>query len=345
MKKITVFYLVVLLAVFSAVSCGKGGAPKAGSAKAESMLSLLPQDSRGVVMMDLHKILTTEIADKAIKESKEYQKYLEFIKETGIDPQKDVYFLAVGLMGEMSEMKQPEPVFVANLRYNKEAILSLLKKQGKEAQEQDYNGVPIYTGSLESDSSKPGSGAFLDDSNIVMGSEKSVKSVIDVYQKKADSVLKNEDLAAVLRTTKKDSMVWIAFLFPPEATKEMAAKNPMLSSLEGVKSLTMHFDYADKALQAKIRTNGGDEKKNKGLADLLNGLKSLGAGAAAKDPNIGELLNRIEIGSGADHVEISASIPEELVNKFKAAAEQKMKGMIPAPQAPTEEKKEEEEKD
>jgi hypothetical protein len=345
MKKITIFSLVVLLALFSAVSCGKGGAPKAGSAKAESMLSLLPKDSLGVAMLDLHKILTTELVDKALKDNKNYQKYQEFIKETGIDPQKDIYFLAIGFKGELGGMKQPEAAMVANLRYNKDSLLSVLKKEGKETKEQNYNGVTIYTGSLESDTGKPDCGAFLDESNIVLGNEKSVKAVIDVYQKKADSVLKNDELAAVLKTTKKDAMAWIAILLPAEATKEMVAKNPMLSSLEGVKSLTLHFDYADKAFMAKIRTSGGDEKKNKGLAGLLEGLKTLGAGAAAKDPNIGELLNRIEIGSGPEHVEISVNIPEELINKLKSTAEQKMKGMIPPPSSPAEEKKEEEKKD
>jgi len=345
MKKVTIFSLVVLLAMFSAVSCGKGGAPKAGSAKAESMLSLLPKDSLGVVMLDFHKILTTEFADKALKEEKNYQKYQEFITKTGIDPQKDIYFLAIGLRGELGGMKQPEAAVVANLRYNKDTVLSALKKEGKETTEQNYNGITIYTGGMESDSKKPDWGAFLDESNIVLGDEKSVKSVIDVYQKKADSVLNNDAFAAVLKTAKKDSMAWIAVLLPPEAMKEMVGKNPMLSSLEGVKSLTMHFDYADKTFVTKIRTSGGDEKKNKGLADLLNGLKTLGAGAAAKDPAIGEILNRIEIGSGADHVEISASFPEELVNKLKATAEQKMKGMIQPPSSPPEEKKEEEKKD
>jgi len=338
MRKFTVFGLIILFAAFSAVSCGKAGAPKAGSAKAESMLNLLPKESRGVVMMDLHRILNTEFADKAIKDPKSAEKYQEFVKESGMDPQKDVYLVAVGIMAQMDGMKEPEPAIVANLRYNKDLLLAALKKQGKEMKEQTYGGVTLYTGNLEGAAGKPGCGAFLDDSNIVLGNEKTVKAVIDVFQKKADSVLKNAELAAVLKNTKKESMVWSAFFFPPEATKELAAKNPMLSALEGVTSLTLSFDYADKAFQAKIRTSGGDEKKNKGLADLLNGLKTLGAGAAAKDPNIADLLGRIEIGSGPDHVEISANVPEELINKLKATAEQKVKGIM-QPQA--EEKKEE----
>jgi len=38
---------------------------------------------------------------------------------------------------------------------------------------------------------------------------------------------------------------------------------------------------------------------------------------AAQDPNVGELLSRIEITSGTDHVKINANIPEDLINKLK----------------------------
>jgi uncharacterized protein (UPF0212 family) len=338
MRKFAFFGLIVLFVVFSAASCGKAGAPKAGSAKAESMLNLLPKDSRGVVMIDVHKIMMTEFVDKMIKDPKNAPKYEEFVKTTGIDPQKDVYFVAVGISGEMGGGKEPEPAIVANLKYNKDALLAAIKKEGKDLQEQTYNGVTLYCGSFQKGEEKPGCGAFLDDSNIVIGNDKTVKAVIDVFQKKSESVLKNLQLADVLKNTKKDAMVWSAFLFPPDATKELAAKNPMLGALEGIKSLTLSFDYSDKTFQANIRSSGGDEKKNKSLADMLNGLKALGAGAASKDPNIADLLGRIEVTSGPDHVQISANVPEELIEKLKSTAEQKMKGVM---QPPAEEKKEE----
>ena len=60
-----------------------------------------------------------------------------------------------------------------------------------------------------------------------------------------------------------------------------------------------------------------DETKNAQVGDFLNGIKAMGGMAAAQDPNVGELLSRIEISSEADHVKIHASIPEDLINKLK----------------------------
>ena len=65
----------------------------------------------------------------------------------------------------------------------------------------------------------------------------------------------------------------------------------------------------------EIKAPGGEAAKNKQLADMLTGFKALGAGAAAKNPDVGELLNRIEVSSGADFVKIAAGLPEDLLQK------------------------------
>jgi hypothetical protein len=54
------------------------------------------------------------------------------------------------------------------------------------------------------------------------------------------------------------------------------------------------------------------------VADALTGIKSFGAMAAGEEPEIGELLNAIQITSGDDHVKIFAEIPEELIKKLQA---------------------------
>lgn len=62
-----------------------------------------------------------------------------------------------------------------------------------------------------------------------------------------------------------------------------------------------------------------NEENNKKIADALNGFKALGGMVAAQKPELGELLNKIEISSTTDHVKIYCSLPEELLNKLKSA--------------------------
>ena len=91
----------------------------------------------------------------------------------------------------------------------------------------------------------------------------------------------------------------------------------MLSSLEGINAVSMYFDYKNKNIIAEIKVISSDEAKNQQVADLLNGLKAMGGMAATEKPETGELINKIEITSTADHVKIYASIPEDLINKLK----------------------------
>jgi hypothetical protein len=344
MKKFATWGTIVVLIAFSLAACGKKtGAPVAGQAEAGAMLNLIPMDVQGVFVFDAHKALNTEFADKAIKSDKNYAKYQEFVKETGLDPQKDIYFLAVGIANKAGA-KEPDAVVVANLKYNKDLLLAKMKKEAKsEIKEEPYNGVTLYLAS-KPETGKNGAGAFLDASNVAMGTEDMVKQVIDIYQKKADNVWKNETLAAVIKTSNTNAMVWSAFAIPPEAMQKMAQQNPMMSSLEGMKAVTMFFDFKDKALSLEIKLAGGEAAKNKQLADMMTGFKALGAGAAAKNPDVGDLLNRIEISAGADFVKINAAIPEDLLQKLTKSAAQKVEGMM-APKAaepkeePAEEKK------
>lgn len=320
MKKYAAIGLVLLFTFFSLMSCAKKpAAPKAGSAKAEDMLSLLPKEAKGVIIVDVHRIMQTEAAGKMIKDDKNYQKYQQFVQETGLDPQKDVYFFVGGMMGDFSPNAQ-DGVALVNLKYNKDLLLTKLQKEGGELTKTEYNGFTIYQ-AAQRDDKKPVSGAFLDDSNIILGTDYAIKKVIDIYQKKADNIWQNEELRALLKGMNTTAMVWGGFNIPPEAMKQGASQNPMLSTFAGIKSIIMSFDYQDKSVLTEIKAMCPDETKNKQMADALNGFKALGAGLSSKEPLVGELLNKIEISSAADHVKISANIPEELIQSLS----QKMK--------------------
>ncbi|MCK4930768.1 MAG: hypothetical protein KAT01_01280, partial [Candidatus Aminicenantes bacterium] len=104
MRKTTIFSLVFLLAVIGFIACGKKSeAPKAGSASADDMLSLLPMNATGVILVNVNQAMAIEAADKAIRENDDYQKYLEFIEKTGVDPQKDIYYVAAALTAGFGE--------------------------------------------------------------------------------------------------------------------------------------------------------------------------------------------------------------------------------------------------
>jgi len=314
MKKLSVVSMALVLCVAFFISCApQPSAPKAGSARVDDMLTLIPKEVQGVFFVDVHKAVSTEFVDKQLKEEDAQEKYQEFIQETGIDPKKDIYFLAAGLTKGLGG-KEQEGVVILNLKYDKEALLAKVKEEEGELREEDYNGITLYSGGDD----KEKAGAFLDDSNIILGNKETVKTAIDTYQRKTENVLKNQELVSLITKTNKEAIFWGAMLLPPEAMKKATSQNPMFSVFEAVTAAVLYFDYKNKNIIAEIKVVSEDETKNKQIVDALNGFKAMGAMAAAKKPEVGELLDKLEISSGPDHAKIYASIPEELINKLKS---------------------------
>ena len=314
MKKNPTILLAALLLVFGLSSCAKATAPKAGSAQAADLLSLVPSDSKGVIVVDVRRIMQTATVTKAIAENENKVKYDEFIQTTGIDPQKDVFYFVGASLGDLGQ-KDMEGVGLVNLKYEKAKLLALLQKERGEISTEEYTGLTIYKAAAIGEK-KPVSGVFLDDSNILFGTDIAVKKVIDVQQKKSDNIWKSDALSSLLKGMNTAALVWGGFAVPPDAMKQASSQNPMLGAFSDIRFLTISFDYKNNNVLAEIRALSPDEAKNKQMADALNGFKALGAGAAAKEPQLGELLNAIEIGSASDHVKISATIPEALIQSL-----------------------------
>lgn len=320
MKKTTAISIAVLLVLFSFIACGKkADTPKAGSASPDDMLSLLPKHSKGVFFINVGQAMSLEAAKKAITENDNYEKLQEFVEMTGVDPQKDIYYAAVAITGDLG-MKEEKGVGVINLKYDPEKIVTLIKEkvakeEDVELKETEYGGMTVYGVAEKEDEEMAFS--FLDDSNIVAGSEDEVKAVIDIHQKKAECVLKNEALSELLDQTNKDTLFWGAILIPAKAVDEATSENPMLSNLKDLKAATMNFDYKNMNVIAEIKLISTNAEKNEQIAKMLDGLKAMGGMMAAEKPEIGELLSKIEVSSTPEHVKVYANLPQDLLEKLK----------------------------
>ncbi len=324
MKKFTAIGIVIIFALLSFISCEKKPeAPSSGAAQTNDMLSLLPADALGVLFIDFHRIMSIEAVAEMIKEEEDKednQKYQEFIEKTGIDPQEDIYSIAVSASkGEGKEIKTVSVVI--NLKYNRETLFPLIKENMEEEEElteKEYDGFTIYI--TKTEEKNEASFAFLNDSYIGLGNEEGVKAVIDVLQKKRENVFKNDSLAALLTDANKGAILWGAFAIPHEVKKEMTGVSPMLKDIEAINAVSLSFDYKNKSLIADIKLLTGDPDKSQQIADSLNGLKMMGSMIQIQDFNAAEVLDNIEITAGPDHVRIYASFPEELLDKLKEKA-------------------------
>ena len=282
--------------------------------------------------------------------SDELTGFQEFKTKTGIDPEKDINFIVGAITGETEKGKE-EGVGIINLTYNKDLLLSVIKEElakekeeehekkaeeeegGEEREliEEEYNGFTIYTVKEECEEEeekeeeyeeeeeehgekheKGESFTFLDESNIAVGDANSVKSVIDVLQKKKENVFKNEGFSSLLTKIDKEAMFWGAALIPTDAIDKAISEKPELVILEAVNAASISLDYKNANIIADIKIMSSDPMKNQELADNLNGYKDMAALIQIQDLNMAEILDRIEITSFPDHVKIYTSFPEDL---------------------------------
>jgi hypothetical protein len=338
MKKMTTLALTILLAAALA-ACTPTAGLKSGAAAGEALIKMIPKTATGIVAVDVQRLMTMDAVVKALQEPKNKEKLDEFVKMSGIDPTKDIYYLGGAGYGAI-QGPQFDGGIIVSLKYDRAKLQNLIKEKAPEAKEEAYEGVTVYS-HIDGDKAESKTRmAFLDATHIVLGSEAGVKGIIDVVKKKAESLAKNPEMMSLIKRTDKASLFWGAFAIPPEVLKKGLEASPQLKALEGVKGLVLGFDDRMNGVEADIKAIGGTKEQNANLASALNGFRALGAMAAGKEPALGELLNGVAITSGDDYTEISVKIPNELLEKLGQAAKSKAgEFMKPKKEAPPEEKK------
>lgn len=330
-KKMSVLSLVLVLMLL-VPACTKKAAVGASS---EALLAMVPEGPLMVMAFDFQRFAALNFFDKALKEdwqknakgAKDFKDYQEFVQKTGIDLQKDVYMVVGAVYGSFDD-KESQPLFIGSLKYDKAKLLSVLKEKGTITAEEPYGGRTLYA-LKDKDSSKDMRLVFLNDASIAAGSPLAVKKTVDLAAKKGKSVLKTPSMMKYVDKLDKKSMFWLAVGSIPSKVKEQTAGGMMPVDLSQAEAFTAVADFKNKTLSGELRLISQNEAGNKQIADMLNGLKALGAMGAAKEPEVGELLNGIQLSSAVDHVKLTFSISEALMDKLGAKAKDKAQGMMP----------------
>ncbi len=309
----------------------------------DELMKLLPADATGVFAVDIKKGLATPLGQKMLEDKS--QDYLEFIKETGINPETDLDRMvgSVVLHGE----DDWDFVMAVKGTFDREKLMAAGLKNGAQMTVSQYEGKPLIRVEDVEDQAEAAAenladamgqeadldvepnvswASFIDDSTVLWGSEQGVKSAIDVSVGKAKGMHTNEGLTALVSQTKTDAVAWAVFEIPEEMAKALAEESPMMASLADLRSVILMIDYEDETILGLIHANGGTAEKNAQLAEFLNGMKAFFAMGASEDPDLGALLESIKITSSDQHVAIEMAIPEELMRRITESAVDKASG-------------------
>jgi len=331
MKKLTTKLSVLFILIFFLIFSGCGKKNETISNGKTNLLSLIPENASGIFSINLEKITKLENFDKIVnkidKEEKKpslksFKNYQDFIEKTGIDPKKDLYSIALGLYGEIGKSNTDIAV-VINLNYNKDKILDIFEKENKDYYEEKFKKYVIYK--FLDKKKREMCFSFINNRIIGFGPATRVKQVIDLFEGHGKSILTDEKKKPYLNDFNPESVLSFVFDFPEKIKKSEAQQgSPFKMDFSKAEILWGEVDFEENIWSGKIKLVSHDEEANKQIVNMLNGIKGMGAMAG---PEIAEILNKIDLSASADNIELTFSIPNELLKKVQKKAEEKVKNL------------------
>lgn len=329
MKKLltTAAMTVLVLTLFLVPACGKQGGPGGSAAGSMKLFSMLPDNSTGVIFINFQDMAKMEFFDKMVKEEKPakpdstFKDYQDFVDKTGIDPKKDVYALAIAIIGNIDPTSTAPGVLVAHLNYDKGKILAILQEKKVEYTEEAYKGIQLY---IFKEKKRDGSDeefafAFIDESIAAGGKPEELKRVIDLSKGQGQSIMANAKMKPYIE--KFSGLVSFIFDFPADAKKvhDMGMAKIDLTKAEAIQGF---FDFKDNAYIGEINMVCPNLEGNNQLVSTLNGFKGM-AGLAGQEAM--DVVNKINLNASAEKVSLSFNIPSELLDRVKKKLEEKVK--------------------
>ncbi|MDI6845866.1 MAG: hypothetical protein QME28_06985 [Candidatus Saccharicenans sp.] len=315
-----VFCLIFSLIILLASSCSRAPeVPVAGKAVAQDMLTLLPADTSAFLVADWNRLMNLKIVEKVLSETGELEGYRKKA-EAFVNLKNDVFLIAVAIIGDINRPAE-NAVLLANLKYDRSKLLP--SENQEDSTLEFYQDLPYFP-FIEIEESAVACLAFLDGSNIAIGSEKAVKKIIDVYRGNIPDLYSNKQIKPFLKDLNMNSLTFSWLTFPPGLMEAESGENPALKLLTKVRHVSSFTHYRQQSYQLEIKIYAGAQADLKQIADTLLGLKALGLGLSGEIPEISQALNSLEITLSQRYVKIYINLREELLENFKKILKEKM---------------------
>ncbi len=327
-----------LLAVVFLVACGQSGKSSLSTAVQDD-LAKLPKNVQSVFYADVQALKNSELGKEIHQEmdstmARHHHRdegYKEFMEATGLDLEKDVHSVLVGLQAHVDNSEQMkhmdgEAFAVVKGNFDEAKIISYVQEKEKEEGRTglvivEYNGKKIYSGPRAKHSAY-----FADASTVIVGSEEWVKQVID-SKLGADNLTANADLMKLIGQLPHKNQLW-AVGMPGDVMDRVASE---LSKHEGFKAAHTLRSLKSGMMSAQVNSTADlwasatctTEEDSRLMSEALKGALAMAKLAVSDDRELVDMLNRFEIEAKGTEVHVSGKIDKVFLEKLKARHETK----------------------
>jgi hypothetical protein len=317
---LSIFIRFLLLAIVCAAAAfglyaettGTTGAKKALSRLPESM-SKLPSESQFVFGINMKKIAATpSLASFRQAVIQQMGKDLsDFIARTGIDPSRDIeYILGAG----RSDVNANSRVaFILLGKFDSNAVAEFLKAKVSPIEVKYAGATVLMIPDKQSDAAETGF-ALLGDREILAGDLGSIKSILDVSEKKNKGILSNLSMAPLINALDPEEMLWVVgdvskLSRDPKALPQSLPIAPMLAS---IKTVTGALNVVD-SVSGKIIANADSADSALKMAEAIKAIIAIGQLTGPQPPAIKRMLSGLTVTTTATRVRINLTMPIDML--------------------------------
>jgi hypothetical protein len=318
------FINLLLLTIASATGVFGLYAESTGSTQPKSRLpesiNKLPSESQFVFGINMKKVgALPALANFRQAVMQQMGKDLsDFVSRTGIDPSKDItYILGAGRYDVNS---QSRVAFILSGKFDSNAVAEFLRaKVG--AIEVKYAGATVLMiPDKQSDTAEDGL-ALLSDHEILAGDLTSIKSILDVIEKKSKNVLTNSSVAPLIKALDPEEMMWFVGNVSKLAKNSEALTKalPIAPLLASFKTVTCTVNVAD-SVSGKIIANADSADSAVQMAEGIKAIIALGQLMAGQQPPaVRRMLSGLTVTSASAQVRINLNLPIDMLTGLASA--------------------------
>ena len=335
MNKRTRYFVVGSAAIVIAGLCTglvayyNGGLTLTSSAQGPTELAYLPADATAVAYANVSEVMNSAFRQKVNEAIPTGEGRDEFLKETGIDIERDIDTVVAGV-----STGQKAAVVLVRGRFNDTQIESLVRQHSGDVQE--YKGIRIATGAAHRaavaqsadgtvevprdviiKADQPPAVAFLEPGLLGIGSLEAVRSAIDA-KVSGQNVTTNSELMTYVNGIRGGQSAWAVGRF--DAIKKAAELPDQLSQhLPAVQwvALTTHFNGG---VTGSIRADATDDAAAENLRDVIRGGLAMGRLVSGQDQKLKLLLDSMQMSGTGKTVALTFSVSPEMVDVLAGLA-------------------------
>lgn len=281
-----------------------GGFQALSASTGPTELAYVPADASVVAYADVRTIMDSELRQrlKTVFPGEEGQK--EFLRETGIDIEKDVDYIVASLSPAGEEGTHPAPLVVVRGAFSPEQLESLAREHG--AVSDEYRGKRL----VRSPNGDHHALAFLEPGLVAVGAMSSVKKAIDA-QLTAKSITSNDEMMNLVSDIAASNNAWAVGRFDL-ISKQAKLPEQVARQIPPVKWFAA-AGHINGGVSALLRAEANDDQAAENLRDVVRGFLALGRLQSQGDQRIAAIANSMQLEGTGKTVQLSFSIPAEVI--------------------------------